>query len=73
MTAATDAETVVANPFIGMVAPYDFALDRELWRWVPDTAHLLLTRTPYEAAAGHRRAGGSGSATRRSSPRRPGR
>ena len=48
MTAATDAGTVVANPFIGMVAPYDFALDRELWRWLPDTAHLLLTRTPYE-------------------------
>jgi maleate isomerase len=38
----------VVNPSIGIVAPYDFALDRELWRWVPDTLDLLLTRTPYE-------------------------
>ena len=36
------------NPCIGMVAPYDFALDRELWRWLPDSLDLLLTRTPYE-------------------------
>ncbi|MFF7902147.1 hypothetical protein ACIP4X_26260 [Streptomyces sp. NPDC088817] len=21
---------------VGVVAPFDFALDRELWRWVPD-------------------------------------
>lgn len=42
------ADTVVTDPFIAMVVPYDFALDRELWRWMPDTAHLLLTRTPYE-------------------------
>jgi maleate isomerase len=40
--------TAVANPCIGIVTPYDFALDRELWRWVPDTLDLLLTRTPYE-------------------------
>ncbi|USQ77582.1 maleate cis-trans isomerase family protein [Ornithinimicrobium cryptoxanthini] len=33
---------------IGIVAPYDFALDRELWRWVPDHVTLHLTRTPYE-------------------------
>ncbi|AKU18842.1 Asp/Glu racemase [Luteipulveratus mongoliensis] len=32
---------------IGVIAPYDFALDRELWRWVPDNATLLVTRTPY--------------------------
>lgn len=32
---------------IGVVAPYDFALDRELWRWVPDDVTLHLTRTPY--------------------------
>ncbi|WP_238334974.1 Asp/Glu racemase [Kribbella amoyensis] len=30
-----------------MVAPYDFALDRELWRWVPDDVSLYLTRMPY--------------------------
>jgi len=40
--------TAVANPCSGMVTPYDFALDRELWRWMPDTLDLLLTRTPYE-------------------------
>jgi maleate isomerase len=27
--------------------PYDFALDRELWRWVPDDISLHLTRMPY--------------------------
>jgi len=40
--------TAVVNPCIGMVTPYDFALDRELWRWVPDTLDLMITRTPYE-------------------------
>ncbi|MEV7868556.1 decarboxylase [Streptomyces sp. NPDC088124] len=32
---------------VGVVAPFDFALDRELWRWVPDDISLRLTRTPY--------------------------
>lgn len=32
---------------VGIIAPYDFALDRELWRWVPDDATLHLTRTPF--------------------------
>ena len=32
---------------VGVVVPYDFALDRELWRWVPDAATLHLTRTPF--------------------------
>ncbi|HEX2298946.1 MAG TPA: Asp/Glu racemase, partial [Pseudonocardiaceae bacterium] len=32
---------------IGMIAPFDFALDRELWRWVPDHVSLHLTRLPY--------------------------
>ncbi|MBF4134260.1 MULTISPECIES: aspartate/glutamate racemase family protein [Streptomyces] len=32
---------------VGVVAPFDFALDRELWRWVPDEVSLHLTRTPY--------------------------
>jgi maleate isomerase len=31
---------------IGVVAPYDFALDRELWRWVPNDVSLHITRTP---------------------------
>lgn len=33
---------------IGLVVPYDFALDREVWRWVPDRVSLHLTRTPHE-------------------------
>lgn len=32
---------------IGVVAPFDFALDRELWRWVPDDVSLYLTRMPF--------------------------
>ncbi|MCH0563750.1 MULTISPECIES: decarboxylase [unclassified Streptomyces] len=32
---------------VGVVAPFDFALDRELWRWTPDDVSLHLTRTPY--------------------------
>ncbi|RCG18281.1 decarboxylase [Streptomyces tubbatahanensis] len=32
---------------VGIVAPFDFALDRELWRWVPDDVSLHLTRTPF--------------------------
>ncbi|NEU35177.1 decarboxylase, partial [bacterium LRH843] len=27
---------------VGVVAPFDFALDRELWRWVPDDVSLHL-------------------------------
>lgn len=33
---------------IGVVVPYDMALDRELWRWTPQRVTLHLTRTPYE-------------------------
>jgi len=36
---------------IGVVAPYDFALDRELWRWLPDDVSLHLTRLPYAPMA----------------------
>lgn len=32
---------------LGVVAPFDFALDRELWRWIPDGVSLHVTRTPY--------------------------
>jgi maleate isomerase len=32
---------------IGVVTPHDFALDRELWRWVPDDVSLHITRMPY--------------------------
>jgi maleate isomerase len=32
---------------VGVVVPFDFALDRELWRWVPDDITLHITRMPY--------------------------
>lgn len=32
---------------LGVIAPYDFVLDRELWRWTPDSVSLHLTRTPF--------------------------
>lgn len=32
---------------MGVVTPYDFALDRELWRWVPDDVSLYVTRLRY--------------------------
>jgi maleate isomerase len=32
---------------VGLVAPFDLALDRELWRWVPDDVSLLFARTPF--------------------------
>lgn len=41
----TDATTTQRG--VGVVAPFDFALDRELWRWVPDNVSLYLTRMPF--------------------------
>jgi maleate isomerase len=32
---------------IGVITPFDFALDRELWRWVPDDVSLHITRMPF--------------------------
>lgn len=34
---------------IGMIIPFDSALDREFWTYVPDTVDLFLTRTPHVA------------------------
>jgi maleate isomerase len=34
---------------VGVVAPFDMALDRELWRWVPEEVSLYVTRTPHVA------------------------
>lgn len=49
-TTAVDTLVAAGGPLptlgVGVVTPYDFALDRELWRWVPKGAHLMLTRTP---------------------------
>src|SRR5919197_2546048 len=36
-----------APPGIGVVAPFDLALDRELWRWTPEPVSLYVTRTPH--------------------------
>ncbi|MDL4819481.1 maleate cis-trans isomerase family protein [Actinomadura opuntiae] len=38
---------LVAQQGVGVVAPFDFALDRELWRWTPDDVSLFMTRLPY--------------------------
>ncbi|GAA1482670.1 Asp/Glu/hydantoin racemase [Gordonia sinesedis] len=32
---------------IGIVCPFDMALDRELWRWMPDDVSLYCTRTGF--------------------------
>lgn len=32
---------------IGVVCPFDMALDHELWRWMPEGVNLIFTRTPY--------------------------
>lgn len=34
---------------IGLVVPFDLALDREYWRWTPEHVSLHFTRTPYVA------------------------
>jgi maleate isomerase len=36
---------------VGVIVPYDMALDRELWRWVPDDVSVLTTRTPNRGLA----------------------
>ncbi|WP_242906859.1 maleate cis-trans isomerase family protein [Actinomadura terrae] len=38
---------LLAQHGIGVVAPFDFALDRELWRWTPDDVSLFMTRLPF--------------------------
>jgi maleate isomerase len=31
---------------IGVIVPFDFALDREYWQWAPEDVSLHITRTP---------------------------
>ncbi len=49
------ASTALAGPAlqdgIGVLVPYDMALDRELWRWTPPAVSLFFTRTPYAPVA----------------------
>lgn len=52
MTEGTRADAEAAPPRpgslgVGLICPYDFGLDRELWRWIPEAVSLLLTRTPH--------------------------
>lgn len=51
MTTGPDTSVKPTTPIgsvgVGIIAPYDFALDRELWRWVPEAINLLLTRTTH--------------------------
>lgn len=39
--------TPIDTAAIGVIVPYDFALDREIWRWLPPSVTLHVTRTPY--------------------------
>src|SRR5438105_1782969 len=32
---------------IGIIAPFDFVLDREYWEWIPANVSLHVTRTPF--------------------------
>jgi maleate isomerase len=36
-----------AQTGLGVIVPYDMALDREMWRWMPEDVTLFFTRTPY--------------------------
>lgn len=41
-------EGPLAQRGIGIIAPFDLALERELWRWAPLDVSFHLARTPYE-------------------------
>jgi maleate isomerase len=45
--AGFDGEGPLVQRRIGVVCPFDMALDRELWRWMPADISLHFTRTPY--------------------------
>jgi maleate isomerase len=32
---------------VGIIAPFDFVLDREYWEWIPANVSLHVTRTPF--------------------------
>ena len=46
----TDSELdgPLAQRGIGIIAPFDLALERELWRWAPLEVSFHLARTPFE-------------------------
>ncbi|PYG02187.1 maleate isomerase [Georgenia satyanarayanai] len=43
-----ELEGPLAQRGIGIIAPFDLALERELWRWAPLDVSFHLARTPYE-------------------------
>uniref|UniRef100_UPI0035A2281F maleate cis-trans isomerase family protein n=1 Tax=Lolliginicoccus levis TaxID=2919542 RepID=UPI0035A2281F len=43
-----DFEGPIAQRGVGIIAPFDMALERELWRWLPLEVSLHQARTPYE-------------------------
>lgn len=47
----TSALSEYSQVGVGIVVPYDFALDRELWRWASAESTLHLTRLPAGPAA----------------------
>ncbi|MFD6858009.1 Asp/Glu/hydantoin racemase [Rhodococcus sp. NPDC060086] len=44
-------EGPLAQRGIGIIAPFDLALERELWRWTPLEVSLHLARTPFQPVA----------------------
>lgn len=44
----TEFEGPVAQRGVGIIAPFDLALERELWRWAPLDVSFHLSRTPFE-------------------------
>nr|WP_221935570.1 Asp/Glu/hydantoin racemase [Janibacter cremeus] len=44
-------EGPLAQRGIGIIAPFDLALERELWRWAPLDVSFHLARTPFEPVA----------------------
>jgi maleate isomerase len=47
VTAVPDPSGPLVGDDIGVVCPFDMALDHELWRWMPTGVNLVFTRTPY--------------------------
>ncbi len=48
MFAGAEFAGPVTQRGIGIIAPFDLALERELWRWAPLEVSFHLARTPYE-------------------------
>ncbi|WP_165962826.1 maleate cis-trans isomerase family protein [Occultella glacieicola] len=48
---SAEFEGPLAQRGIGIIAPFDLALERELWRWAPLEVSFHLARTPFEPVA----------------------